>query len=155
MEYHLAEVNIGRILGPMDSAVMAEFAANLDPINALAESSPGFVWRLKDESNNATSISVTEDRFLIVNLSVWQTIDDVFAFTYRSAHTEYVRRRGEWFERLKEMFLACWYVPVGHVPTVAEAMERIEYIRKHGPTPYAFTFKQRFSVEEAKEAGVL
>jgi len=155
MEYHLAEVNIGRILGPMDSAVMAEFAANLDPINALAESSPGFVWRLKDESNNATSISVTEDRFLIVNLSVWRTIDDLFAFTYRSAHTEYVRRRGEWFERMKEMFLACWYVPVGHEPTVAEAMERIEYIRRHGPTPYAFTFKQRFSVEGAKEAGVL
>ena len=98
---------------------------------------------------------MTEDRFLIVNLSVWPTIDDVFAFTYRSAHTEYVRRRGEWFERLKEMFLACWYVPVGHEPTVAEAMERIEYIRKDGPTPYAFTFKQRFSVEEAKEAGVL
>jgi hypothetical protein len=155
MEYHLAEVNIGRILGPMDSPVMAEFAANLNRINALAEDSPGFVWRLQDESNNATSIPVTEDRFLIVNLSVWRTIDELFAFTYRSAHTEYVRRRGEWFERMREMILACWYVPVGHEPTVAEAMERIARIRAHGPSPYAFTFKQRYTVEEAKEAGVL
>lgn len=155
MEYHLAEVNIGRILGPMDSAVMAEFAANLGRINALAEESPGFVWRLKDESNNATSIPVTEDRFLIVNLSVWRTIDDLFAFTYRSAHTEYVRRRGEWFERMKEMFFCCWFVPVGHEPTVAEAMERIEHIRRNGATPYAFNFKQRYSVEQAMEEGVL
>lgn len=155
MEYHLAQVNIGRILGPMDSGMMAEFAASLDPINALAERSPGFVWRLKDESNNAMSISVTEDRFLIVNLSVWRTIDELFAFTYRSAHTEYVRRRGEWFERMKQLFLACWYVPAGHEPTVVEAMERIGSIRRQGPTPYAFTFKQRYTVEEAKEAGVL
>ena len=146
---------MGRILGPMDSAVMAEFKANLDPINALAEASEGFVWRLKDESNNATSIPVTEDRFLLVNLSVWQTIDDLFAFTYKSAHTEYVRRRAEWFERMKEIFHCCWYVPVGHEPTVAEAMERIAYIREHGPTPYAFTFKQRFTIEAARKAGLL
>lgn len=98
---------------------------------------------------------MTEDRFLIVNLSVWRTIDELFAFTYRSAHTEYVRRRGEWFERMKELFLACWYVPAGHEPTVAEAMERIGHIRRHGPTPHAFTFKQRYTVDEAKEAGVL
>ena len=155
MEYNLAQVNVGRILGPMDGPVMAEFAANLDPINALAESSPGFVWRLKDETNNATSIPVTEDRFLLVNLSVWRTVDDLFAFTYRSAHTEYVRRRGEWFERMKEIFFCCWYVPEGHAPTVAEAMERIAYIREYGPTPYAFTFKQRYTVSEAMAVGVL
>jgi hypothetical protein len=155
MEYHLAQVNIGRILEPMDSPVMAEFAANLDRINALAESSEGFVWRLKGESNNATAIPVTEDRFLLINMSVWTTIDELFAFTYRSAHTEYVRRRGEWFERIKEMYLACWYVPAGHMPTVSEAMERIDHIRRHGPTPYAFSFRQRYTVQEAREAGAL
>jgi hypothetical protein len=155
MEYHLAEVNMGRILGSMDGPVMAEFAANLDRINALAESSEGFVWRLKDESNNATSIPVTDDPFLIVNLSVWRTIDDLFAYVYRSPHAEYVRRRAEWFERMREMMMAFWYVPAGHEPTVAEAMERVEHIRRNGPTPYAFTFKRRYSVEEAREAGVL
>ena len=151
MEYHLAEVNIGRILGPMDSPVMAEFAANLDRINALAETSEGFIWRLKDDTNNATSIPITEDRFLILNLSVWRNIDDLFTFTYRTAHAEYVKRRTEWFERMKEMYLACWYVPAGHNPTVAEAMDRIAHIRQHGPTPHAFNFKRRFTVEEALE----
>ena len=155
MEYHLAEINVGRILGPMDSAIMQEFAANLDPINALAESSEGFIWRLKDDSNNATSIPVTADALLIINLSVWRNIDDLFTFTYKTAHTEYLRRRGEWFERLKDMHMAMWYVPAGHVPSVTEAMERIAYIRAHGPTPYAFTFKQRFTPEQALAAGYL
>ncbi|HLZ87564.1 MAG TPA: DUF3291 domain-containing protein [Puia sp.] len=155
MEYQLAQVNVGRILGPMESPVMVEFAANLDRINAIAEGSPGFVWRLKDGSNNATSIPVTEDRFLLVNLSVWRSIDDLFAYVYRSDHKDILRRRAEWFERMKEMFLACWYVPAGHEPTVAEAMERVAYIRRNGPTPYAFTFKQRYTMEEAREAGVL
>ncbi|GGB18082.1 DUF3291 domain-containing protein [Puia dinghuensis] len=150
MGYYLAQVNIGRILGPMDSPVMAEFAANLDRINALAEGSEGFVWRLKDESNNATSIKVSDDPFIILNMSVWRSIDDLFAFTYRSDHTAYVRRRGEWFERMKEHFLAFWYVPVGHVPTVEEAWERIDHIRTHGPTPYAFDFKKRFTPEDAR-----
>src|SRR6516225_4451666 len=104
MEYHLAQVNIGRILGPMDGPVMAEFAAGLDRINALAEASEGFVWRLKDDSNNATSITVTEDRFLLINLSVWRTVDDLFAYVYQSAHTDYVRRRAEWFERMREHY---------------------------------------------------
>jgi hypothetical protein len=152
MTYYLAEVNIGRILGPMDSPVMEEFAANLNRINALAEGSEGFIWRLKDDSNNATSIPVTEDRFLILNLSVWRNIDDLFAYTYRTAHAEYVRRRAEWFERLKEMHMAFWYIPAGHIPTVEEAMDRIARIREQGPSPYAFNFKRRFTAEEAVAA---
>jgi hypothetical protein len=155
MTYHLAEVNIGRILGEMDSPVMAEFAANLNRINALAEGSEGFIWRLKDDSNNATSIPVTEDRFLILNMSVWRNIDDLFAYTYRTAHGEYVRRRAEWFERLKEMHMAFWYVPEGHVPTVTEAMDRIARIREQGPSPYAFNFKRRFTPDEALTAGAV
>lgn len=155
MTFHLAEVNIGRILGPMDSPVMAEFAANLNRINTLAEGSEGFIWRLKDDSNNATSIPVTEDRFLILNMSVWRNIDDLFAYTYRTAHAEYVRRRGEWFERLKDMHMAFWYIPAGHIPSVSEAMDRIARIREQGPSPYAFNFKHRFSLEEALAAGAV
>jgi hypothetical protein len=155
MTYHLAEVNIGRILGPMDSPVMEEFSANLNRINALAEGSEGFIWRLKDDSNNASSIPVTEDRFLILNLSVWRNIDDLFAYTYRTAHAEYVRRRAEWFERLKEMHMAFWYIPAGHIPTVEEAMDRIARIREQGPSPYAFSFKRRFTPDEAVAAGAV
>jgi hypothetical protein len=155
MEYHLAQVNVGRILGPMDDPVMAEFAASLDRINAIAEQSPGFIWRLKDASNNATSIPVTEDRFLLINMSVWRTVDELIAFVYHSPHSVYVRRRAEWFERLKEQYMCCWWVPAGHEPSVAQAMERIGHIRREGPTPLAFTFKQLYTLEQAKEAGVL
>ena len=149
MEYHLAQVNIGRTLGPIDDPVMAEFMNNLDRINALAEASEGFVWRLKGSADNVTSIQVTEGRFLLVNLSVWRSIQNLYDFTYRSPHAEYVRRRAEWFEKIKEMVMCCWYVPEGHEPTVAEAMERIAFIRENGVTPYAFTIKHRFTAEEA------
>ena len=149
MKYHLAQLNIGKILGPIDSPVMAEFVANLDPINSLAEKSPGFVWRLKDDSNNATSIKVYDDDFIIVNMSVWENADALFQFVYQSQHTEYVKRRKEWFEKMPEMYMALWYVHAGHVPTVQEAVERLNYLRKHGETPHAFSFRKRFTVEEA------
>ena len=149
MKYHLAQLNIGKILGPIDSPVMAEFVANLDPINSLAEKSPGFVWRLKDDSNNATSIKVYDDDFIIVNMSVWDNADALFQFVYQSQHTEFVKRRKEWFEKMPEMYMALWYVPAGHAPTVQEAVERLNYLRKHGETPYAFSFRKRFTVEEA------
>ncbi|HEY9194906.1 MAG TPA: DUF3291 domain-containing protein [Mucilaginibacter sp.] len=149
MKYHLAQLNIGKILAPIDSPVMAEFVANLDPINSLAEKSPGFVWRLKEDNNNATSIKVYDDDFIIVNMSVWENADALFQFVYQSQHTEYVKRRKEWFEKMPEMYMALWYVPAGHAPTVQEAVERLNYLRKHGETPYAFSFKKRFTVEEA------
>ena len=149
MKYHLAQLNIGKILGPIDSPVMAEFVANLDPINSLAEKSPGFVWRLKDDSNNATSIKVYDDDFIIVNMSVWENVDALFQFVYQSQHTEYMKRRKEWFEKMPEMYIALWYVPSGHTPTIQEAVDRLNYLRKHGETPYAFSFRKRFTVEEA------
>ena len=149
MKYHLAQLNIGKILAPIDSPVMAEFVANLDPINSLAEKSPGFVWRLKDDSNNATSIKVYDDDFIIVNMSVWENADALSQFVYQSQHTEYVKRRKEWFVKMPEMYMALWYVPAGHAPTVQEAIDRLNYLRKHGETPYAFSFKKRFTVEEA------
>jgi hypothetical protein len=149
MDYHLAQVNIGRILGAMDSPIMKEFRDNLDRINALAESSPGFVWRLTgDDSNDATSIHVYEDPYLLINMSVWENIDALFSYVYKSAHTPYVSRRKEWFERMTIPMLTLWWIPAGHIPTPAEAKLKLELLDQQVATPNAFTFKQRFSVEE-------
>lgn len=137
------------MLAPIDSPIMSDFVANLDPINALAESSPGFVWRLKDEGNDATSIRMFEDDFLIVNMSVWESIDALFEFAYKSDHTRVLQRKKEWFERMPEMHMVLWYIPEQHRPSVDEARERLLYLRENKETPYAFSFKKRFSIEEA------
>jgi len=144
----LAQVNIAKMLAPTDSPIMADFVANLDSINQLAEQSDGFIWRLKTDDNNATSIKVYDDDFIIVNMSVWETIDKLFNYVYKSNHVEIFKRRKEWFEKMKDMHMALWYVEEGKHPTVADAVARLDHIRKHGQTPYAFTFKQRFTVEE-------
>lgn len=127
----------------MDTPALAEFMAQLDPVNAIADAAPGFVWRLQTEDGNATSIPVLGDERLIVNMSVWASIDRLADFVYRSGHVAVMRRRREWFERLK-VFMALWWVPAGHLPTVAEAEERLTHLRSHGPTAHAFTFRQRF-----------
>src|SRR5688500_1562770 len=111
MKFHLAQINIGKILAPMDSPVMAEFAANLDRINTLAENSDGFVWRLKDETNNATSIKFFDDDFLIVNMSVWNSQETLFQFVYQSQHLEIFKKREAWFEKMPQMHMAMWYIP--------------------------------------------
>ena len=149
MKFHLAQLNIARMLAPIDSPVMADFVANLDRINGVAENSKGFVWRLKDDSNNATSIRIFEDDFLIVNMSVWQSVDALFQFVYQSDHLEIFKRRTEWFEKMPEMHMVMWYVPEGSIPSVADAVERLTYLRLQGETPYAFSFRKRFSPEEA------
>ncbi|HEX5168267.1 MAG TPA: DUF3291 domain-containing protein [Cyclobacteriaceae bacterium] len=148
MNLHLAQINIGKIVGPMESPEMADFANNLNYINGLAESSPGFVWRLKDESNNATSIKIFDDDFLIVNMSVWKSIDDLFNFAYKSEHLEFFKRRQEWFHKMTEAYMTMWYVDEHHVPDPQEGKERLMYLRKHGETPHAFTFRKRFTPEE-------
>ena len=149
MQFHLAQLNIARMLAPIDSPVMADFVANLDRINAIAENSPGFVWRLKDDSNNATSIRIFDDDFLIVNMSTWQSVDSLFQYVYKSDHVEIFKRRAEWFEKMTDMHMVLWYVPAGSTPTVADAVERLTHLRLQGDTPYAFSFKKRFSAEEA------
>ena len=149
VQYHLAQVNIGKILAPMDSPIMAEFKNNLDRINALAEASEGFVWRLKEENNNATSIKVFEDDFMLINMSVWKDFDSLYKYVYESAHMEYLKNRKAWFERLTEKYMALWWIPAGHIPTPAEAIERLDHIRKQGETAFAFGFKKRFTAEEA------
>lgn len=136
------------MLAPIDDPIMADFVNNLDRINALADQSEGFVWRLQDIENNATAIQAFEDDTLIINMSVWENMASLFEFTYKSDHVEIFSRRKEWFSRIKDMHMVFWYVPVGHIPTPYEARERLEYANKFGTTPYAFTFKDKFTVDD-------
>ena len=150
MKFELAQINIAKMVGTIDSPVMADFVANLDPINALAEKSEGFIWRLVGDGNDATSIKIFDDDYLIVNMSVWKDLESLFKFVYQSNHTEIFKRKKEWFERMPSMHMALWYVQEGHEPTVAEAVTRLNYLRDHGETPFAFSFKKRFTPEDTK-----
>ncbi|MBS2961656.1 DUF3291 domain-containing protein [Actinocrinis puniceicyclus] len=137
--FELAELNIARLLEPLDSPRLAGFVAGLEPVNAAADAAPGFVWRLKDESTaDATSFRIFEDDWLLVNMSVWTTHEALHAFVYDELHRAVLRQRRDWFEHLAEAVTVLWWVPAGSRPTVAEAQERLEHLRKHGTTPYAF-----------------
>lgn len=131
---------------------MAEFVARLDDVNALAESSPGFVWRLKTEDGDATAIRPYDDDRIIVNMSVWTSPAALHDYVYRSAHVDVMRRRREWFSRMTESFMVLWWVPEGHQPTVAEAVERLDWLRAHGASPRAFTFREQFAPPDADGA---
>jgi len=142
--FHLAQVNIGRLKAPIDDPRIADFVAQLDEINALAEASRGFVWRLKDDSGNATAIPAFEDPQMIINMSVWESLEALREYTYRSDHTRVLTRRRDWFEKLDLPHLALWWIPTGTLPTVEEAKERLALLAAHGPTAEAFTFRERF-----------
>lgn len=142
--WHIAQLNVARAVAPLDSPALADFMAALDAVNALAETSPGFVWRLKSDSGNATDIKVDDDPKFIVNMSVWETVEALFEFVYRSAHTKVMVRRREWFEKPAEAFQVLWWVPAGHRPTIEEAMARLAHLRAHGPSAHAFGFKDRY-----------
>ncbi|MGB0098122.1 MAG: DUF3291 domain-containing protein [Solirubrobacteraceae bacterium] len=148
--FHVAQVNIALAKAPIESELLSEFVALLDPINALPDRAPGFVWRLQTEDGSAIAVRRFDNDRIIVNLSVWESIDQLATFVYRSAHTDVMRRRREWFDRIG-MHMALWWVPVGELPIVAEAEQRLAYPREHGPTAYAFTFKTRFVAEERLE----
>jgi len=141
---HLAQANIARMKGPLESDVMSGFVALLDKINAVADESPGFVWRLKSDEGSAAYLRPYEDERILFNLSVWKTMDDLSAYVYRSAHADAVRRRHEWFEIFEGVYAALWWIPAGHLPSVEEAKNRLTYLADHGPTPFAFTFKTLF-----------
>jgi hypothetical protein len=143
-DWHLAQLNIGLPREPPDSPALAEFVANLEPVNALADAAPGFVWRLQDESGDATAYRPFDDERLIINMSVWDSADSLWAFVYSGEHLAFMRRRREWFTRMAEAFMVLWWVPAGEIPSIEGAKERLERLRAHGPTPYAFTFKQRY-----------
>ena len=143
--WHIAQLNVARAVAPTDSPELAPFMAALDEINALAERSPGFIWRLQSASGNATDIQATSDPRFLINMSVWQSVEALFEFVYRTAHTGFMSRRREWFERPTEAYQVLWWIPAGHIPTVAEALQRLALLRGCGATPEAFTFKQRFA----------
>ena len=137
----LAQLNIALLKAPIDSPELADFVANLDRINALGEGSPGFVWRLKDESGNATGLRHFGSDY-IVNLTVWRDAESLHAFAFQSEHVQVMRRRREWFQRMAEAYLVLWWIPTGHRPDLAEAARRLDHLRRNGPTPEAFTFRE-------------
>jgi len=145
----LAQVNIAEMLAPINDPIMADFVNNLDRINEIAEQSDGFVWRLKGDEGNATAITVFDNLFLIINMSVWENMQALFNFTYSTDHVEILKRKKEWFHKMPRMHMAFWYVENGHEPSPEEAKERLYYLQEHGETPYAFSFKSKFSTDDA------
>jgi Domain of unknown function (DUF3291) len=141
--YQLAQLNIAQLKAPLESPLLADFVANLDRINAQAEAAPGYVWRLQDEAGDATAIRPLGDDTLI-NVSVWQDLESLQAFVYRSGHVEIMKRRKEWFDAMADVFVVLWWVPAGHRPTALEAVERLDRLRRDGPSPQAFGFKSAF-----------
>ncbi len=142
--FHLAQINVARALAPLDDPLLAGFVARLDDINALADRSPGFVWRLQSEVGNATDIQVSDDPKVIVNMSVWEDLESLFAYVYRSDHLQVMAQRRRWFEKPAGAFMALWWLPRGRLPDFAEGLERIALLDRRGATPEAFTFKQPF-----------
>lgn len=152
--YHIAQVNIAGMRAPLDSALMAGFVARLDEINAVADRSPGFIWRLQTSDGNATYVRPYDDDRILVNMSVWETIEALRNYVYRSAHRELLRQRQEWFEKFAGAFVALWWVPAGHIPGIDEAKKRLAHLDAHGPTEFAFTFKTIFQPDEAFQRSI-
>lgn len=144
MNAQLVQVNVAKMLAPTDDPVMAEFMANLEPINALADAAPGFVWRLQAEGGNATSLQVFDDTLIIVNMSVWTSVESLKEYVYKGRHVDFVRRRKAWFEKYVGMHYALWWIPAGYVPSVWEAKERLEHRELYGDTEKAFSFQKVF-----------
>ena len=154
MDHQLAQVNIARLRAPLDSPELADFVALLDPVNASADEAPGFVWRLQTDAGNATDIvafewDVAGSAGVIVNMSVWDSVDALTGWIHGEPHRSVLRRRREWFERVEEATVALWWVPALHRPSTREAEERVRHLRRHGPTPYAFTLRQVFDASGA------
>ena len=148
MIYQLAQINVGRLKHAAEDARVADFMNNLDYINSIAEASHGFIWRLKDETGNATNIRTYEDPRIIVNLSVWESTESLQVFAYRTEHVQFFRRREEWFEDFGGPSMALWWIESGQYPSPAQGRERVEYLTKQGSTPQAFTFREKFSAPD-------
>jgi heme-degrading monooxygenase HmoA len=144
----LAELNIAQMKGEnIDDPIMVRFKEQLEEINALAEGSAGFIWRLKDEIGDATNIQVYDDPRIIVNMSVWESLEALEAYVFSGRHMEVMKNRREWFNRMATMHMVLWWIPVGHIPTTEEAKERLEYLQKNGASKHAFSFRQKFHWE--------
>lgn len=146
--FELAQLNIAIMKEPLESPSMADFVASLDRINALAEAAPGFVWRLQTEEGDATAMRpMGED--ILVNMSVWRDIESLNRYVYGTAHVDIMRRRKEWFERMRDASVVLWWVRQGHRPTVPEAIAKLELLRTRGPSAEAFTFRHAFLAPDA------
>jgi hypothetical protein len=141
MPYHIAQINIARTRASLDDPIMQGFVSRLDEINALADAAPGFVWRLQTDEGNATYMRPYEDERIIVNMSVWESVEHLKEYVYRTPHMELLRERREWFEHFEGAYLAMWWVPAGHIPGIDEAKKRLAHLEKHGPSQYAFTWR--------------
>jgi hypothetical protein len=148
MTHHLAQINIGRLIAPIDDPRIAGFVSQLDPVNALADAAPGFVWRLQSSSGNATDIAYNDDPSVMVNMSVWQSVETLRDYVYRSRHVEVFRDRAKWFQKMDQPYYCLWWIPIGHIPTVAEGRERLEHYQRYGATPFSFWFSKLFPAEE-------
>jgi hypothetical protein len=140
--WHLAQLNIGRIRAPMTDPLMAGFVAELEPVNALADSAPGFLWRLQTEAGDATALRPYDDETILINMSVWENVEALKTFVYRTHHADVMRQREKWFERLDTYFIVLWWIPAGTIPTVLEAKLRLDHLRQNGESPYAFSLKK-------------
>jgi len=146
--FHLAEVNIAKRLASMDDPIMQDFVNNVDRMNAIADASEGFIWRLKDEDKDETAI-IFQDDTLLINMSVWENLESLFNYTYNSEHIEVLKRKKEWFSKMKIMHMVFWYIPKGYKPTFQDAKSRLDYLNIYGDTPYAFSFKNKFTNQDA------
>ena len=153
--WHLAQINVGRMVAPRGDPEVQPFFDALDAVNALAEASPGFVWRLVgEEGADATDIQATADPLLLLNMSVWRDAESLFDYVYRSGHTPVMARRRDWFERFDGAYMALWWIPAGTIPTVSDGLSRLWHIDRFGPTAHAFTFKLRFPMPGLADAPV-
>ncbi|TRX34043.1 DUF3291 domain-containing protein [Flavobacterium sp. ZT3R18] len=144
-EYQLAEINIARMKGvAINDPIMKEFVDNLDKVNEIAEQSEGFVWRLKDEDNNATNLNPYNDEQIIVNISVWDSIESLEHYMYKTFHSEFLKRRKEWFQSFGQVSTAMWWVKKGEIPDINQAMEKLDYLQKNGVSEIVFNFKQKY-----------
>jgi len=148
MTHHLAQINIGRLIAPVEDPKIAEFVAQLDPVNALADTAPGFVWRLQSSSGNATDIVYNDHPFVIVNMSVWESVEALRDFVYKSNHLDMLGDRAQWFEKMEKPHYCLWWIPCTHIPTVAEGRERLEHYQQYGATPFSFWFSKLYPAEE-------
>jgi uncharacterized protein DUF3291 len=150
--HHLAELNVGRIRFPLDNPRMADFANNLALVNGLAERSQGFVWRLKDDSGNATSIRAFDDPLIIVNVSLWDSVEALERYVWQTVHKRFYGRRHEWFDKFEGPYFVMWWVPAGHRPTIQEAIARLEHLKANGPSEHAFGWESLASAQLWKTA---
>ena len=142
--WHVAQMNVGTLRYPTDDPRIAEFMNQLDSVNALADAAPGFVWRLQSAQGNATDILVSDNPFFLVNMSVWQDVESLFDFVYRTSHRLVMAKRREWFERPEGAYQVLWWIPAGSIPTPLEGLQRLRHLERNGPSPHAFTFRQKY-----------